>query len=126
MEMTLHCEETIDYGHTLVGYDGKCKRPHGHTGKVEIWVKGDHTELNEVGILFDFHEIKKLKEIMDHYDLSAIFKEKGLGNPTTEHIALYIYNYLHEVPDYPNFLFKVRFYENCVMKNNYVEIGDFE
>ena len=91
-------------------------------GKIEIWVKGDSEDLNEVGILFDFHEIKKIKEILDHKDLSVEFKDK---NATTENIALFIYNYLHELENYTKCDFKVRFYENAVFKQNYVELGDF-
>lgn len=48
-EMTLHTETFIDSCHRLKGYDGKCKNLHGHTWKLEVWVRGTHELLDEVG-----------------------------------------------------------------------------
>jgi 6-pyruvoyltetrahydropterin/6-carboxytetrahydropterin synthase len=89
---TLSVEQSFASAHQLRGYKGKCENLHGHNWKVVLTVCG--TELNEIGILIDFHEVKDaLKSIieeMDHTFLNdlAAFKEH---NPSSENIARYIY-----------------------------------
>lgn len=45
------------YGHRLMDYDGKCARPHGHNGRLEIEIVGD--VLDRRGMLFDFGDVKR-------------------------------------------------------------------
>jgi 6-pyruvoyltetrahydropterin/6-carboxytetrahydropterin synthase len=78
--------------HFLRGYQGLCQNLHGHTWRVEVTISS--AKLNELGLVFDFREIKKtLREFlaaMDHTclnELPAFAKD----NPTTENLAKYIY-----------------------------------
>ncbi len=84
--------------HYLRGYKGKCENLHGHNWKVEVVVS--NKELDSIGIVIDFKKLKEaaenvLKEI-DHKCLNDIspFDEK---NPSSENIAVYVYNRLEEI-----------------------------
>lgn len=93
------------YGHRLLDYDGKCSRPHGHNGVVEVELKG---ELDDRGMVVDFAEIKKkLKGCLDELDHRMLLREddplveamRAIGeepvvmadNPTAENIACRIF-----------------------------------
>jgi len=89
----------FDAAHHLEGYPGRCARLHGHTWLVEVTAAGD--ELDEHGMLIDFHELQRLVEEtvkdLDHQDLNALapFRHPGREtNPTAENIARYIYRRL--------------------------------
>jgi len=79
--------------HFLKGYDGPCKDLHGHTWKVEVVLQSD--QLNSVGLVVDFKEIKKqLKDFLmaiDHVNLNELSYFKEI-NPSTENLAKYIYD----------------------------------
>lgn len=83
----------IASAHFLRGYEGKCKNLHGHTWKIEVYIKDD--QLNEIGMVADFCVLKKqLKdflESLDHVCLNDLDYFKDV-NPTTENIARYIYD----------------------------------
>ena len=85
--------------HRLVGYAGQCANPHGHNWEVEIAVRG--AQLNDLGILVDFRELKSavreaLQEL-DHCDLNSLppFLKT---NPTSENIARYLHERLSAKP----------------------------
>lgn len=46
-----------DYGHRVLGHEGKCKHLHGHRGVAEITVKAE--TLDSLGRVIDFSVIKK-------------------------------------------------------------------
>ncbi|MDR1087764.1 MAG: 6-carboxytetrahydropterin synthase QueD [Coriobacteriales bacterium] len=73
----LTVKDHFDAAHALVGYPGECRELHGHTWDVEATVSG--TELDEVGIVYDFKALKA--------DLAAILRE-------------YDHVYLNEVPPF--------------------------
>ncbi len=95
------------YGHRLLNYEGKCKHPHGHNGRVEIELTSDH--LDARGMVMDFDEIKGtlkawIDEALDHKML--LCKDDPLvrmlgdlkepcyvmdSNPTAENIARVIF-----------------------------------
>lgn len=81
--------------HSLRDYPGDCAKLHGHNWKIEVEVIGH--ELNDIGMLIDFKEIKRhAKAVIDELDHSYLndhsyFKEI---NPTAENIAQYIYQTL--------------------------------
>lgn len=89
--------DSFSSAHQLKGYQGKCEEIHGHNWKVEVEVEG--TELDEIGLLIDFGELKKiLKEViqeLDHRMLNdlPVFREI---NPSSEHLARYIYHRIRE------------------------------
>lgn len=96
------------YGHRLLNYEGKCRHLHGHNGKAIITIEAD--ELDELGMVLDFGEIKRvvsewIDENLDHKMIlnrndPAIPALKELGepmylidaNPTAESIAKVIYD----------------------------------
>jgi 6-pyruvoyltetrahydropterin/6-carboxytetrahydropterin synthase len=96
------------YGHRLLNYPGKCRHLHGHNAKAVITLEGE--ALDELGMLFDFNEIKAavkswIDEELDHTML--LYKKDPIiplleqagerflvteENPTAEHIAKMIYD----------------------------------
>lgn len=58
-------EWTFEAGHCLPGHDGKCSRPHGHSYRVRVWVKGIP--------ITDLYSPKR-NMVMDYADLDAIVK----------------------------------------------------
>lgn len=119
MELTLYTEDYFDASHFLLNYNGKCGSIHGHTWKVSIWVKGDNSNLDKSGILWDFNNLKKIMNKLDHKNLNEIFD----FSPSAENISIYLYNELKK--EYPYLKFKVRIYEKIIKKESYSEIGDF-
>ena len=71
----------------------KCRRLHGHSFKVEVVVAGECDP--ELGWLMDYADItaafKPIWEKLDHRHLNEIH---GLENPTSEVIAVWIWNRL--------------------------------
>ena len=71
----------------------KCRRLHGHSFQVEIVVVGPLDP--KLGWVMDYAEItelfKPIWEQLDHHYLNEI---PGLENPTSENIALWIWNCL--------------------------------
>lgn len=61
-------EVTFDAGHRLLGYEGKCASPHGHTFRAEVVVEG--IELDELGLILDFGVVKSAVKgwIDQHWD----------------------------------------------------------
>jgi 6-pyruvoyltetrahydropterin/6-carboxytetrahydropterin synthase len=91
----LMVEESISAAHALRGYEGPCENLHGHTWKVQIFLKGD--KLNKIGLLEDFKEIRKeLKGILAEYDHRLLndIKPFDAENPSSENLARNIYGNL--------------------------------
>jgi 6-pyruvoyltetrahydropterin/6-carboxytetrahydropterin synthase len=102
---------TIEAAHRLpnVPEGHKCSRLHGHSFRVELRVTGEPGEHS--GWVMDFAEIKAafrpLYEQLDHHYLNEI---DGLDNPTSEHLAIWIWDRLK--PDLPQ-LGEVVVHETC-------------
>jgi 6-pyruvoyltetrahydropterin/6-carboxytetrahydropterin synthase len=82
--------------HQLRGYRGKCENLHGHNWKVEVVVKG--RELDPVGMLYDFTELKArlrvlVDEQLDHRNLNEL-EAFAVANPSAENIARYLFERL--------------------------------
>lgn len=104
---------TFCYGHRLLGYDGPCRHPHGHSAQVELYITGKHTDHN--GMLYDFRQMKAVVKswIDTHLDhrmilqtgdpLIAKFEELGEPvyimdePPSAEHMARVIYRHAREL-----------------------------
>lgn len=84
--------DSFSAAHSLRGYQGDCERLHGHNYRVEVMVAS--AELDEVGIVMDFRDLKAaLKEVlheMDHHYLNELGAFENC-NPSAEHIARHIY-----------------------------------
>lgn len=93
---TLKVEGAFEAAHNLNGYPGKCAQLHGHNWVVEAVVKG--RELDELGMLVDFKDIKQtLKDILerfDHHYLNELSPFKDGVNPTAENLARIIFEEL--------------------------------
>lgn len=48
----------FDYGHRVLGHEGKCRHLHGHRGVAEITITA--SELDGIGRVIDFGQIKQL------------------------------------------------------------------
>ena len=90
----------------------KCRRLHGHSFKVDIVVAGElHPKLGWVMDYADITEVfKPLWEKLDHRYLNEI---PGLENPTSENIAIWIWNRLR--PELP-LLIEVSVAETCTAR----------
>src|SRR5436853_739224 len=47
----------FDYGHRVLGHEGKCRHLHGHRGVAEVTVQG--LELDSLGRVIDFSVLKR-------------------------------------------------------------------
>jgi len=87
----LNVETRFSAAHRLRDYGGKCERLHGHNWRVVVRLGSEG--LNELGMVMDFQEVKKLLEgvicRLDHGYLNEVPPFDEL-NPTTEHIARHI------------------------------------
>jgi len=74
----------------------KCRRMHGHSFHVEVVVEGDMPR--ERGFLIDYGDLKRATEpiesALDHRVLNEI---EGLDNPTSEMVAVWIWERLKPV-----------------------------
>ena len=74
----------------------KCRRLHGHSFKVEIAVSGPCDP--RLGWVMDYADItqafKPILKQLDHYYLNEV---PGLENPTSENVAIWIWNKLKPV-----------------------------
>jgi 6-pyruvoyltetrahydropterin/6-carboxytetrahydropterin synthase len=107
----------IEAAHYLpnVPAEHKCRRLHGHSFRIEIHVAGSvgaHT-----GWVMDFAEIGRafqpLFEQLDHHCLNEIH---GLGNPTSENLAIWIWERL--IDPLPS-LARVVVHETCTSGCSY-------
>lgn len=114
--LTITRKLEFDYGHRVLGHEGKCRHIHGHRGVVELTVTA--AALDTVGRVIDFSVIKRevggwLDDSLDHNFLAhpedplltlaedtetfyGVFAGKHpfvmpYGNPTAENIARVIY-----------------------------------
>ncbi|MBR3723252.1 MAG: 6-carboxytetrahydropterin synthase QueD [Selenomonadaceae bacterium] len=89
----LKVEERFEAAHYIRGYNGKCARLHGHNWAVEAEVAGN--ELNPLGILVDFKDVKReLKAILEKLDHDFLNEKPPFNeiNPTAENLAKYIFD----------------------------------
>jgi 6-pyruvoyltetrahydropterin/6-carboxytetrahydropterin synthase len=97
------------FGHRLMDYPGKCRHLHGHNAKVAVTLEA--TTLDQLGMVVDFVEIKRvlagwIDETLDHtlllHKIDPLVKtlqtagEKVLpldATPTTENLAKLVFDY---------------------------------
>lgn len=97
MSRTIELEHRFSFeaAHRLpnVPADHKCARLHGHSFQATIQVRGPLDDA--MGWLLDYGEIKRfvepLRRELDHHYLNEI---AGLENPTSENIAIWIWQRL--------------------------------
>jgi|TARA_B110000967_G_C18718738_1_gene476520 6-pyruvoyltetrahydropterin/6-carboxytetrahydropterin synthase len=92
--MKLFKEFSFEAAHKLplVDKNHKCFNLHGHSFKVKITIEGP---VNALGWVMDFSDIKKFcKPIIEELDHKYLNEIDGLDNPTSENIAVWIWQRL--------------------------------
>ncbi|MBW3614980.1 MAG: 6-carboxytetrahydropterin synthase QueD [Actinobacteria bacterium] len=79
---------SFEAAHQLPWHEGKCRRLHGHTYRLEVTVEGP---VGDNGIVVDFAEVKAVveREVVDRYDHQ--FLNDFMDNPTAELLAAEIW-----------------------------------
>jgi len=99
VEATVCKQFRFEAAHHLPNHAGKCRRPHGHSYRVEVLARGvvkGATGESDEGMVLDFaalsHCWEPLHNMLDHRDLNAV-----LSFPTTaENLAGWLLEQLHE------------------------------
>jgi queuosine biosynthesis protein QueD len=119
---TLTVKEHFDAAHALVGYPGECQNLHGHTWDVEVSVRG--AKLDEVGIVYDFKELKQnLLGILDQYDHKYLNEVPPFDsvNATAENLARVLYEQLAALLPEGVELVEVAVWESPIAKLTYAK-----
>lgn len=138
MQTSVIREIGFDYGHRIVGHEGKCRSVHGHRGKMVLYARA--SKLDDVGRIVDFSVLKdRAKTWIDEYwdhnmviwkedpNLPLMQKLEGIKkpfvcdfNPTAENMAAY---FLKEIAptlftDYEIEVYKIILWEtpNCFVE----------
>lgn len=110
----------FDAAHALHGYPGECCKLHGHTWDIEVVVRG--SELDEVGIVYDFKTLKAdlaaVLEPLDHAYLNDVPPFDQI-NPTAENLSRHIYEALTETVGDAVRVLEVAVWESPVAKITY-------
>jgi 6-pyruvoyltetrahydropterin/6-carboxytetrahydropterin synthase len=106
-------ERHFSSAHQLRGYKGKCENLHGHNYKIEIYARG--SELDNIGLLVDFVELKaaadEIVQYLDHRNINELPPFDEL-QPSAENLAKYILEHLAaHVDDERARIYKVRCFE---------------
>ncbi len=107
-------ERNFSSAHQLRGYKGKCENLHGHNYKIEIYARGE--ELNNIGLLIDFGDLKKAADeivtYLDHRNLNELPPFDEELNPSAENLACDSSEYLNShIGDERVQVYKVRCFE---------------
>jgi 6-pyruvoyltetrahydropterin/6-carboxytetrahydropterin synthase len=109
--MDIFKEFTFEAAHRLphVPEGHKCARLHGHSFRVELHVRGPVDPAT--GWVMDFADIKRaFQPLYDQLDHNYLNEIEGLANPTSEHLARWIWRRLR--PRLPG-LCRVIIHETC-------------
>lgn len=116
---------TFDAAHRLehLPKGHKCARVHGHTYRLTVYAEGPLDP--KVGWIVDFAQIKSVtNEVIAPLDHHMLNEVPGLEQPTTEHIAIWIWDRLKPVlPE----LSRIELWENAnsgVVYNGILTSGD--
>ncbi len=110
-QMEIFKEFTFEAAHFLpnVPTDHKCRRLHGHSYHVVIYLEGPIGD--ESGWVMDFGELKKhFKPVYNRLDHRFLNDIEGLENPTSENLARWIWN---ELKPTLSLLSKIEVRETC-------------
>jgi 6-pyruvoyltetrahydropterin/6-carboxytetrahydropterin synthase len=107
-------ERNFSSAHQLRGYRGKCENLHGHNYRVEIYARG--RELNGVGLLVDFVELKEAADeivnFLDHKNINELPPFDEELNPSAENLARFILERVaRRIDDERVMVYKVRCFE---------------
>jgi len=109
--MRIFRQFTFDAAHRLnhLPQGHKCANLHGHTYTLKVFLQGAPQQ--PIGWVRDFAEVKQLvnQHALNQLDHSTLNDIPGLEQPTTEHIAQWIWNNLK--PNLPE-LIELELWEN--------------
>ena len=110
----LNIELEFCAAHVLTGHKGKCSNLHGHNYKVDVCVSGQ--ELDSLGLLIDFADLKKIVnevvEGIDHKYINELDHKPFLeGKTSAEHISKFIFEQVEAKLDKSVTLEYVKLYE---------------
>ena len=116
-------ERHFSSAHQLRGYKGKCENLHGHNYKIEIYARG--RELNEIGLLVDFVELKEAADevvnFLDHRNINELPPFDDQLNPSAENLARFILERVaRRVGDERVQIYKVRCFETPTSVATYI------
>lgn len=98
--MEIFKQFTFDSAHYLphVPNGHKCRRMHGHTYQLSVFIKGDVG--GQSGWVMDFNDIKAVMEpILDEIDHRILNDIPGLENPTCEVFTMWLWKRIkREIP----------------------------
>lgn len=117
-------EMEFSSAHALRGYQGKCENQHGHNYRVEVHVQG--SELNSIGLLIDFKELKaatkRIVDYLDHRDINELPPFDVELNPSAENIASYFFHEVgRQINDDRVRVQRVRIWETSTCSSTYSE-----
>lgn len=99
--------------------DSVCRRLHGHSWVIDVHVAGAVDP--ETGWMIDYHEIERAwKSVHDALDHRHLNEAEGLDNPTSEMLAIWIWDRL--APALPDLL-KITVHETCTARCSYFGPG---
>lgn len=85
---------SFEYAHILPWHPGKCAQLHGHSGNLEIFVKG---RLDPNGVVMDFKDIGEAVKLSVHDVLDHRFLNDYITNPTSENLIVWIWFALESI-----------------------------
>jgi 6-pyruvoyltetrahydropterin/6-carboxytetrahydropterin synthase len=112
-------EDTFDAAHCLRGYPGNCERLHGHTYRVQVFVRSK--SLDDQGMSVDFRKVKaelvSILMVLDHQYLNDLpaFRE---ANPSAENIAKFVHDGMSA--GFPGLVHRVTVWETPTSAVTYV------
>jgi 6-pyruvoyltetrahydropterin/6-carboxytetrahydropterin synthase len=117
----------FEAAHHLPGHHGKCARPHGHSYRLEVTVRGSIKHApgeSDHGMVMDFGDLSRIVEHaviehLDHQDLNAVTNI----HTTAENLVHWIWDALttHGLPE--ALLYRIRLWET---ESCFVEITQEE
>jgi len=105
----------FEAAHHLPGHHGKCARPHGHSYRLEITIRGpikDAPGESDHGMVMDFGDLSQIVknsviESLDHQDLNVVTE----FHTTAENLAHWIWDELIASGLSEALLYRIRLWE---------------
>jgi 6-pyruvoyltetrahydropterin/6-carboxytetrahydropterin synthase len=92
--VTLSKRFGFEYAHILPWHPGKCARLHGHSGHLEVKLRG---RIDPNGVVEDFYDIAAAVKTAVVEPLDHRFLNDWLPNPTTEELLILIWQRLESI-----------------------------
>lgn len=86
--VTLNKKFAFEYAHILPWHPGKCQNLHGHSGHLEVEVRG---RINVLGVVQDFYDIGSIVKMVVVEPLDHKFLNDYMDNPTVENLLVEIW-----------------------------------